>query len=272
MKTPSLQSAVGGILLAAGLVSAPAAQAGFGLSIGYYGGHGHGGHGHGYGYGHRYGGHHGYYGYSRPYAYGHSYYRPYRYGYSYSRPYYPSYRYYGSDDHDYPASTRRSSTEAEYDTASTVVSSAQATTGSAWEMLGAGRQAEALSRFAEEAQQQPAAPLPKLGYALAASAGGDHERAAWAMRRAFAIEPKALHYAQLSDENRELVNTLAQQYADTPPTNARDSAFMAAALNYLRRDGKGATEQLERARENGEDSVGANKLEQALAEEPNAAN
>lgn len=252
MKTPFIRTALARVLIAASLASGMAGAAAGGLSVSYYGHYGHG-----YG-------HHGYYRYSRPY-YGYGYSRPHYYGYRYSRPYYGRNRY----DYDYRQSGSSQQSPAGDDYADTTAPDTQSSgQASAWDLLGEGRQAAALSRFADAAQRQPGAALPKLGYALAASANGNHERAVWAMRRAFAVDPQALHYAQLSDSNRALIDTLAQRYsdADDPAINTRDSAFMAAALHYIRRDNAAAALHLQLARENGDDSAGASKLEQVLHE------
>ncbi len=258
MKNASIPGLAAPLLLAAAL-GFGLVQPGFaGVSIGYYGHHGHGGHGyrHSYGYGHRgYGG----YGYSHSYrAY------PY-YGYGYSRPYYGSRAYDSSyrepvvvrsvPSRDYPDSS-----------ASVAPSTTVVADQAAWDRLAEGQHASALSQFADAAQRHPDTGLPKLGYALAAAANGDHERAVWAMRRALAADAEALHYAPLDERSRALVDTLAARYTDgtVADVGASDAAFMAAALHYIRHDNAAAARQIDLAMENGDRSDSASRLEEMI--------
>ena len=255
MKNASIPGLAAPLLLAAAL-GFGLVQPGFaGVSIGYYGHHGHGGHSYGYGYGRGGHGYRGGYGYSRSYrAY------PY-YGYGYSRPYYRSRAYDYSyrepvvvrsvPSHDYPDSA----------SSATVVADQ-----AAWDRLAEGQHASALSQFADAAQRHPDTGLPKLGYALASAANGDHERAVWAMRRALAADADALHYAPLNERSRALVDTLAARYADgtVAEVGASDAAFMAAALHYIRHDNAAAARQIGLAMENGDRSGSASRLEEMI--------
>ena len=47
-----------------------------------------------------------------------------------------------------------------------------------------------------------------MGYALAIASNGNLERAIWAMRRAFRIDPDALHYLQLDENGHLLIDNL----------------------------------------------------------------
>lgn len=259
MKNVFIPSRATPILLAA-LLGFGLVQPGFaGFSIGYYGHHGHsghGGHGYRYGYGHRGYGGYGYYRSYRAYPY---------YGYRYARPYY------GGNAYNYsyrePAVVRIAPAR-EYPDHVSVAPSATSVVAdqAAWDRLAEGQHALALSQFAEAAQRQPATGLPKLGYALSAAASGNHERAVWAMRRALVTDAKALHYAPLNEQGRALVDTLSERYTDgaVAEVGIRDTAFMAAALHYIRHDNAAAERQILVAMENGDRSDSASRLDELI--------
>ena len=83
--------------------------------------------------------------------------------------------------------------------------------GTGQSLQARGRTVETVSAFASEAQRNPSAGIPKVGYALAKAATGDHQTAMWAMRRAFRIDPASLHElnvdATLQTDIRKLINT-----------------------------------------------------------------
>jgi hypothetical protein len=256
MKNALIPGLASPLLLAAALGFGLAQPSFAGVSVGYYGHHGHGGHGsHAYRYGHR--------GYGR-YGYSHSYRAYPYYGYGYSRPYYRSRAY----DYSYREPVVvRSVPSHDYSDSASVASSAPAFADqAAWDRLAEGQHASALSQFADAAQRHPDTGLPKLGYALASAANGDHERAVWAMRRALATDADALHYAPLNERNRALVDTLAARYTDgtVADVGASDAAFMAAALHYIRHDNAAAARQIELAMENGDQSDSASRLEEMI--------
>jgi len=122
---------------------------------------------------------------------------------------------------------------------------------SAWGLLSAGETGAALAAFAEQAQAQPQAGEPKVGYALAAAAGGDLERGVWAMRRAFRMDPEGVQYVELDEASRRRVAELAERYGRTPPPGlgAADAAFMQGALAYLLGDHAAAERALDEAGE-----------------------
>lgn len=260
MKNVLIPGLTAPLLLAAAL-GLGLAQPGFaGASIGYYGHHGHGGHGyrHGYGYGY---GHRGYggYGYSRSYRAA-----PY-YGYGYSRPHYGGSAY--AYSYREPVVVRGAPSHDYSDSASAAPSASTAVADqAAWDRLAEGQHASALSQFADAAQRHPETGLPKLGYALASAANGNHERAVWAMRRALATDAEALHYAPLDDRTRVLVDMLAARYTDgtVAEVGASDTAFMAAALHYIRHDNAAAARQIDLAMENGDRSDSAIRLEKMI--------
>ena len=109
-----------------------------------------------------------------------------------------------------------------------------------WRLLAQNRASEALTFFAGQAGRYQKDGVPKVGYALSTAMEGDLDRAAWAMRRAFRIDPSNLHYVNFVQPLRISVNKLIGEY------NARleyaggagnpDAAFMIAALNYLLHD------------------------------------
>jgi len=258
MKIASFPTRVVPILLAATLGLSFVQPSSAGVSIGYYGHGGHGGHGYSHGYGYGHGGYRGY-GYSRAYSaypyYGYGYSRPYYGGNAYSNTYREPVVVRSAPSHDYPAS----------------VSAAPSTTTTiadqdAWDRLAEGQHAAALSQFADAAQRHPETGLPKLGYALASAADGNHERAVWAMRRALMADAEALHYAPLDDRSRALIDALAVRYTDGAVTEVgtRDAAFMAAALHYIRHDTDAAARQIDVAMENGDRSDSASKLDRLI--------
>ncbi len=132
--------------------------------------------------------------------------------------------------------------------------------GTGWSLQAQGRAVEAASAFSSEAQRNSSAGMPKVGYALAKAATGDHQTAMWAMRRAFRIDPASLHElnvdAKLQADIRKLINTYEyQQHKNS------DAAFMTAALAFLIHDYAAASQALGHARRVGDRSVSTKNLE-----------
>ncbi len=248
-----------GSLIALGLITPVSSYAYAGMSVGYY----YGGH---YGYsGHHYGGYgrrHGYYGGHR---YGYRGYRGYRgynyrprhnYGYrSYYSPY-KSYQYYPKSNYNSSDASNNYQTDNKY----------TGTDSTAWNMLSQGQAGSALNIFASEAESNPKAGIPKVGYALATAASGDLSRAVWAMRRAFRIDPDSLHYLLLDEANQGVIDTLIDKYhySENQEDEFYDEAFMVSALNYLKHDYIASRGAVDHAINNGDRSTSAHNLQKLI--------
>lgn len=207
-----------------------------GLSI-HYGHHGHGHYGHYYGYGYRYGHHYSY----RPYGY---------YGYPHGSYYYPRY--------DANASIQRNADYAPADTRQAVAR--DDTTG--WKLLAEGKWSEASSVFSNQAQSHPNYGVAKAGYAIAVAMNGDLERGVWAMRRAFRVDPKSLHYVNIDAKLEAVLGDLGTRYRN----HGSDAVFMQAAFAYLRQDYATARVEIDRALSAGDRQISTRNLNTLLAE------
>ena len=200
-----------------------------------------------------YGGHSG--GYRR----GYSYYPPRGYSYAYSPAYYapraysyynPSYstyrpRYYSSpsyvEGNNYPEKYAGGGDTYSYNSASArypdTATESYSTNDLGWRLLGQNNPREALDVFATQAGKNHNDGVPKVGYALSAAMQGDLNKAAWAMRRAFRIDPDSLHYLRIDVLLRTSIDMLLAQYHNqlnyAQGNRHVDVAFMIAALNYL---------------------------------------
>lgn len=229
-----------GILFILGLLSPVDSYAGLSVSY-YYGGH------HGYSR-HHYGG----YGY-RPYSY-----YP-RYRYTPRRYYAPSrsYQYYPGSS--YNAAESNNSNQ-HHDKSYTDTES----TG--WKNISQGQSDSALAIFAKEAENNPKAGIPKVGYALAAASSGNLSAGVWAMRRAFRVDPDSLHYLQLDEAGLDLINTIIEkyQYSLNQDDNFLNEAFMVSALNYLKHDYNASDTAVQHAIEKGDESTSVHNLKKLI--------
>ena len=191
-----------------------------------------------------YGGYSG--GYPRySYAYSPAYYVPRAYSYynlSYStyRP-----RYYSSpsyvEGNNYPKKNAGRGNTYSYNSASArypdTATESYSTNDLGWRLLGQNNSREALDVFATQAGNHQNDGVPKVGYALSAAMEGDLNKAAWAMRRAFRIDPDSLHYLKIDVSLRTSIDTLLAEYHNqlnyAQGNRHFDVAFMIAALNYL---------------------------------------
>ena len=229
-----------------------------GVSVGYYYGGQHGYSRHNYGgYGrHGYYGHHGYgYGYNRHRAY--SYYPRHHYG---SRSYYSpykSYQHYPKPSYSAPAGNNNNQhTDNKY----------TGTESTAWDILSKGQASSALTIFAKEAENNPKAGIPKVGYALAAASFGNLSTGVWAMRKAFKVDPDSLHYLQLDEAGLHVINTLIDkyQYSLKQEDNFLNEAFMVSALNYLKHDYIASLEAVDHAIKNGDENTSVHNLQRLI--------
>ena len=132
------------------------------------------------------------------------------------------------------------------------------TNNAGWELLANNQAGEALGFFAGQAGRYQTDGVPKVGFALSTAMQGDLDRATWAMRRAFRIDPNSLHYINIEPQLRVSINNLIAEY------NARlnysegygqsDSDFMIAALNYLLHDKNASRKAIDVAINNGGDN------------------
>ena len=229
-----------------------------GVSVGYYYGGHHGYSRHNYGgYGrHGYYGHHGYgYGYNRHRAY--SYYPRHHYG---SRSYYSpykSYQHYPNPSYSAPAgSNNNQHTNNKY----------TGTESTAWDILSKGQASSALTIFAKEAENNPKAGIPKVGYSLAAASSGNLSTGVWAMRKAFRVDPDSLHYLQLDEAGLHVINILIDkyQYSLKQEDNFLNEAFMVSALNYLKHDYIASLEAVDHAIKNGDENTSVHNLQRLI--------
>lgn len=215
---------------------------------GYHVGH----HGHAYGYGHRhgyryFGGHH--YGY-RPYV-------GYNYGY---RPHIGNYAHSRHPDRTYDSRMQGAAGDGNASSGGNGGTygigvpapgntSAATTDNRGWARLAEGRYDEAITFFADQANNAPLNGQPKIGYALAAAGAGDLNRGAWAMRRALSIDPQAFHYVTANDGLKSRISELITRYVESPKGAVQDTeaALMVASLHYLLRQADPAREAIKAA-------------------------
>lgn len=226
------------------------AQAGFGT---YRGGHGSGDFS---GYSHI-GSDHGYfagdyYGDPRDFDFGYiyfpGYYVPSPYAYSYS---YPSYSYHKpqyeafvpyAGEYKHPQKDNRQGRVYRYNSASVRYPAigngdSYSTNDLGWRLLEQNSAREALDVFAIQVGQHPKDGIPKVGYALSAAMQRDLNKAAWAMRSAFSIDPDSLQYLRIDASLRTGIDMLLDEYHNqlnyAQGNRHFDVVFMIAALNYL---------------------------------------
>lgn len=141
--------------------------------------------------------------------------------------------------------------------------------GDGWTLLADGRSAAALSVFANQAERDPTNSVPKIGYSLAMAARGDLSGGVRAMRRACRIDPDSMHNLKLDARLQPTLDRLADRYQVRMNTRDRtDSAFMLAALKYLRQDRQGAQAAAEIAATHGDRSESLAHLRQIIAQMP----
>jgi len=106
-----------------------------------------------------------------------------------------------------------------------------------WQLLAQNNAKEALGVFAGQAGRHQEDGVPKVGFALSTAMQGDLDRAVWAMRRAFSIDPNSLHYINIEQRLRVSIDKLIAEFNlrlhNSDENRYSDAAFMVAALNYL---------------------------------------
>jgi len=142
----------------------------------------------------------------------------------------------------------------------------------AWKHLADRNFPSAMVGFTELAGQQDASTADRIGFAIAAAAIGQRERAAWAMRRVLIADPEGFGFIPDSDELRATLKRLASDIgrdaearADGP--DRRLLMFLTASLDYLSMDMDSGLERLNQARVDGSDHhEGAVQLRRLLEE------
>ncbi len=254
-----------GLLLGLALLIAEPAYAYYGHHYGHHSSHHFGHHGSSYG-------QHGYHHYSHQrhrYYGGHYGHRSGHYGEGLLHGFLGLFGYNGSDDRSrtqhndsIPRTDTRglgydSGSSARADTSHNEPNHSSKSQG--WEELANGSYAAARAIFAAEVQRHPERGTPKVGYALAAAAGGDLERGSWAMRRAFRIDPSSIKYAEVDDRLRSQIGLLPDRY-QARRGETRDAAFMVAALYYLLGDADSARGAMVWAVQHGDSSLSLQNL------------
>ncbi len=93
--------------------------------------------------------------------------------------------------------------------------------------------------------------MPKAGFALSIAMQGDLDRAVWAMRRAFRIDPNSLHHVDIEQSLRRSIDSLIEEYHlrlfNVEGNRYSDAAFMIAALYYLLHNKDNARVAIEQA-------------------------
>ena len=138
------------------------------------------------------------------------------------------------------------------------------TTG--WTLLRDGMASRAILEFGDLAVDEPAAGVPRAGYALARAELGDLKSGVRAMRAAFRTDAQSLHCAPLDDGLRKHIGRLVELYeADDDPTHTdADNHFMRAALHYLIDDLSTAESDVELAIMDGDESESTASLYRML--------
>ena len=134
-----------------------------------------------------------------------------------------------------------------------------------WTSLAEGRADEARRVFASVAPLEPREVSHRLGYALAAAAGGDVETAAWAMRRAMLADAgRAVEAAQREEAAAVLDDIVTWAREAAAEADSRDAWFVLACVEYLRGEEEPAGRALERAMVLGDRGQGVTELAAAL--------
>jgi len=131
-----------------------------------------------------------------------------------------------------------------------------------WDWLAKGNAGYALDIFAIQSQQNLHSGIPKVGFAIAAAASGDTDRATRAMRKAIRTDATALDKININNI-KPTIETLTENYqlGLNNDTNNTDNAFMVATLSYLQQDYATANNIIS---EN-DHSQSANKLRELIA-------
>ena len=113
------------------------------------------------------------------------------------------------------------------------------THGAGWDLLAAGRSQEAITSFVQNIKADSGSGVAKLGYGLAHAETGDFQHAAWAIRRAFEIDPQGVSDIMLDGKLRPTLQKIAGKFeaSETMPLN-QDNSLVLGTLYQLMGDNK----------------------------------
>lgn len=149
---------------------------------------------------------------------------------------------------------------------------AQSSMPPGWKALADRNFDLAMARFTELAGQEGASTADRVGFAVAATAIGQRERAAWAMRRVLIADPEGFGFIPASDELRMSLKRLASDIgrdaeARSEGPERRMLMFLAASIDYLALDMDSGLQRLDQAVVDGQDHhEGAVQLRRLLKE------
>ena len=153
-------------------------------------------------------------------------YRHYRRPYSYNQPTYRQSRPYNPPTRSGRVSTNNKSR------AKTIYDYSD---NEGWDWLAKGNADYALDIFAIQSQQNLNSGIPKVGFAIAAAANNEMDRATRAMRKAIRIDADALDKININNI-KPIIDTLTENYKLLSNKNNTNNAFMVAVLSYLNQD------------------------------------
>ena len=124
-----------------------------------------------------------------------------------------------------------------------------------------------MSVFGRIAEHAANDGVPKLGYALAAAQAGDLDRGAWAMRRAFRIDPNAMYYFKPDRLIKGTLQRVAGAYKRRQGTgySDKDAAFTLAAVQFLLNDEEASRSLAARISDYNDNSASADNLKRLIA-------
>jgi len=131
-----------------------------------------------------------------------------------------------------------------------------------WALVRQGNATDALTYFSRLAQVYRGAGVPQIGSAVSLAMLGELSRGAWNMRRALRIDPAAVAYTPRDDGVRATLQRLVLVYRrrEQNAVNAKDAAFMLAALHAMLDETGAAHEMVGLAIQVGDTSEGAEAL------------
>lgn len=109
------------------------------------------------------------------------------------------------------------------------------THGTGWDQLAEGRSLEAIKSFYQDINSNSGSGVAKLGYGLAYAETGDFEHAAWAIRRAFKIDPEGVANIMLDGKLRPTLQKIAAKFenSDSMPLNQNNSLVLGTLYQLM---------------------------------------
>ena len=116
----------------------------------------------------------------------------------------------------------------------TEMASIPMTHGEGWDLLAEGRSREAISSFVKNIGTDSGSGIAKLGYGLSYAEIGDFEQAAWAIERAFEIDPENVSDIMLDGKLRPTLQKIADKFEITEPMPLdKDKSLVLATIHQL---------------------------------------